>query len=229
MCIRDRSSRPFTIKTGQETYKTHSLIIASGASAQLLGLESEKILLGRGVSTCATCDGFFYRGQEVVVIGGGDTAMEDALYLTRFCEKVTVIHRRDELRASQIMGDRAKSNPKITFLWDSVVTDVFDAEKGEVEAVKVRNVKTGEETLYKTNGVFVAIGHKPNTEVFGDQLDLSEKGYLLVHDGSKTNVEGVFAAGDVHDEHYRQAITAAGSGCSASMDCERYLEEKGLI
>ncbi len=225
----DLSARPFTVKTGQETYKTHSLIIASGASAQLLGLESEKILLGRGVSTCATCDGFFYRGQEVVVIGGGDTAMEDALYLTRFCEKVTVIHRRDELRASQIMGDRAKSNPKITFLWDSVVTDVLDAEKGEVEAVKVRNVKTGEETLYKTNGVFVAIGHKPNTEVFGDQLDLSEKGYLLVHDGSKTNVEGVFAAGDVHDEHYRQAITAAGSGCSASMDCERYLEEKGLI
>ena len=225
----DLSSRPFTIKTGQETYKTHSLIIASGASAQLLGLKSEKTLLGRGVSTCATCDGFFYRGQEVVVIGGGDTAMEDALYLTRFCEKVTVIHRRDELRASQIMGDRAKSNPKITFLWDSVVTDVLDAEKGEVEAVKVRNVKTGEETLYKTNGVFVAIGHKPNTEVFGDQLDLSEKGYLLVHDGSKTNVEGVFAAGDVHDEHYRQAITAAGSGCSASMDCERYLEEKGLI
>ena len=225
----DLSTQPFKVMTGQDTYTTHSLIIASGASAQLLGLESEKILLGRGVSTCATCDGFFYRGQEVVVIGGGDTAMEDALYLTRFCEKVTVIHRRDELRASQIMGDRAKNNPKITFLWDSVVTEVLDAEKGEVEAVMVKNVKTGKEMEYKTNGVFVAIGHKPNTEVFQGQLELSENGYLLIHDGSKTSVEGVFAAGDVHDEHYRQAVTAAGSGCRASIDCERFLEDKGLI
>ena len=225
----DLSSRPFTVRTGQETYKTHSLIIASGASARLLGLDSEKTLLGKGVSTCATCDGFFYRGQEVVVIGGGDTAMEDSLYLTRFCEKVTVIHRRDELRASQIMGERAKKNPKITFLWDSVVTDILDAEKGEVEAVKVKNVKTGEETVYPTNGVFVAIGHKPNTGVFEGKLELSENGYLLIHDGSKTNVEGVFAAGDVHDEEYRQAVTAAGSGCRASMDCERFLEDKELI
>lgn len=225
----DLSSLPFTIKTGQETYKTHSLIIASGASAQLIGLESEKILLGKGVSTCATCDGFFYRGQEVVVVGGGDTAMEDAIYLTRFCEKVTVVHRRDELRASQIMGDRAKSNPKITFLWDSVVTEVLDPEKGEVEAVRIKNVKSGEETIYKTNGVFIAIGHKPNTEIFKGQLDQSPNGYLLVHDGYHTNVKGVFAAGDVHDEHYRQAITAAGAGCGASLDCERYLESKELI
>lgn len=225
----DLSSRPFTIKTGQETYQAHSLIIASGASAQLIGLESEKILLGRGVSTCATCDGFFYRGQEVVVVGGGDTAMEDAIYLTRFCEKVTVVHRRDELRASQIMGDRAKSNPKITFIWDSVVTEVLDPEKGEVEAVRISNVKSGEETVYKTNGVFIAIGHKPNTGIFKGQLDQSPNGYLLVHDGYHTNVEGVFAAGDVHDEHYRQAITAAGAGCGASLDCERYLESKGFI
>ncbi len=225
----DLSSRPFTIKTGEETYQAHSLIIASGASAQLIGLESEKILLGKGVSTCATCDGFFYRGQEVVVVGGGDTAMEDAIYLTRFCEKVTVVHRRDELRASQIMGDRAKSNPKITFIWDSVVTEVLDPEKGEVEAVRIKNVKSGEETVYKTNGVFIAIGHKPNTGIFKGQLDQSPNGYLLVHDGYHTNVEGVFAAGDVHDEHYRQAITAAGAGCGASLDCERFLESKGLI
>ena len=220
----DLSSRPFTIKTGQETYQAHSLIIASGASARLLGLDGEKKMLGKGVSTCATCDGFFYRGQEVVVIGGGDTAMEDALYLAKLCEKVTVIHRRDELRASPIMGDRALKNSKIEFLWDSVVTDILDPEKEEIEAVKVKNVKTGAETLYPTNGVFVAIGHQPNTDIFKGQLEMSPNGYLLVHDGSRTNIDGVFAAGDVHDEEYRQAVTAAGSGCRAAMDCERYLE-----
>ncbi len=225
----DLSSSPFTIKTGQETYTAHSLIIASGASAQLIGLESEKALLGRGVSTCATCDGFFYKGLEVVVVGGGDTAMEDAIYLTRFCNKVTVVHRRDELRASPIMGDRAKNNPKITFIWDSVVTEVLDPAKNAVEAVRIRNVKSGEEIVYKTDGVFVAIGHKPNTGIFKGQLDQTPNGYLKVHDGYHTNVEGVFAAGDVHDEQYRQAITAAGSGCGASLDCERYLESKGLI
>ena len=225
----DLSTSPFTIRTGQETYKAHSLIIASGASAQLIGLESEKALLGRGVSTCATCDGFFYKGKEVVVVGGGDTAMEDAIYLTKYCEKVTVVHRRDQLRASQIMSDRAKNNPKITFLWDSVVTEVLDPAKGDVEAVRIKNVKTGEEALYKTNGVFVAIGHKPNTGIFKGQLDLNSKGYLIVHDGSRTNVEGVFAAGDVHDEQYRQAVTAAGSGCGASIDCERYLESKETV
>lgn len=224
----DLSSRPFTIRTGQETYTAHSLIIASGASAQLLGLESEKKLLGRGVSTCATCDGFFYRGQEVVVIGGGDTAMEDAIYLTKFCEKVTVIHRRDELRASPIMADRARKNPKITFLWDSVVTEVLDPEKDEVEAVMVKNVKTGEEIMYRTNGVFVAIGHVPNTSIFKGQLDQNPNGYLIVREGSLTNVEGVFAAGDVHDDHYRQAVTAAGAGCRAAMDCEKYLEMKEI-
>jgi len=222
----DLSSPPFTIKTGQETYQAHSLIIASGASARLLGLDGEKKMLGKGVSTCATCDGFFYRGQEVVVIGGGDTAMEDALYLAKLCEKVTVIHRRDELRASPIMGDRALKNPKISFLWDSVVTDILDPEKEEIEAVKVKNVKTGAETLYPTNGVFVAIGHQPNTDIFKGQLDMSPNGYLLVHDGSRTNVEGVFAAGDVHDEDYRQAVTAAGAGCRAAMDCERFLDSQ---
>ncbi len=225
----DLSSSPFSIRTGQETYLAHSLIIASGASAQLIGLESEKALLGRGVSTCATCDGFFYKGLEVVVVGGGDTAMEDAIYLTRFCEKVTVVHRRDELRASPIMGDRAKSNPKITFIWDSVVTEVLDPAKNAVEAVRIRNVKSNEETVYKTDGVFIAIGHKPNTGIFKGQLDQTPNGYLRVHDGYHTNVEGVFAAGDVHDEKYRQAITAAGSGCGASLECERYLESKGLI
>lgn len=222
----DLSSRPFTIKTGQETYQSHSLIIASGASARLLGLEGEKRMLGKGVSTCATCDGFFYRGQEVVVIGGGDTAMEDALYLSKLCEKVTVIHRRDELRASPIMGDRALKNPKISFLWDTVVTEILDPDKGEIEAVKVKNVKTGEESLYPTNGVFVAIGHQPNTDIFKGQLDMSPNGYLLVRDGSRTNIEGVFAAGDVHDEDYRQAVTAAGAGCRAAMDCERYLDSQ---
>jgi len=224
----DLSSRPFTVRTGQETYTTHSLIVASGASAQLLGLDSEKALLGKGVSTCATCDGFFYRGQEVVVIGGGDTAMEDAIYLTKFCEKVTVIHRRDQLRASLIMGERARRNPKITFLWDSVVSEVLDPLKGEVEAVRIHNLKTGEEILYPTNGVFVAIGHKPNTAVFEGQLEMTPNGYLQVHDDSLTNIEGVFAAGDVHDEKYRQAITAAGSGCRAAIDCERYLESREL-
>ncbi|MFH1964531.1 MAG: FAD-dependent oxidoreductase, partial [Acidobacteriota bacterium] len=149
--------------------------------------------------------------------------------LTKFCEKVTVVHRRDQLRASQIMSDRAKNNPKIIFLWDSVVTEVLDPEKGDVEAVRIKNVKTGEETFYKTNGVFVAIGHKPNTGIFKGQLDLNSKGYLRVHDGSRTSVEGVFAAGDVHDEKYRQAITAAGSGCGASIDCERYLESRETV
>ena len=160
-----------------------------------------------------------------MVVGGGDTAMEDAIYLTKFCKKVTVVHRRDQLRSSQIMGDRAQSNPKITFLWDSVVTEILDPKKDDVEAVRIKNVKTGEETLYKTNGVFVAIGHKPNTAIFKGQLDLNSNGYMVVHDGSRTNIEGVFAAGDVHDEKYRQAITAAGSGCGASIECESYLEE----
>ena len=225
----DLSKRPFTIKTGQETYQAESLIIASGASAQMIGLESEKALLGRGVSTCATCDGFFYKGKEVVVIGGGDTAMEDAIYLAKLCDKVTVIHRRDQLRASPIMADRALKNPKITFLWDSVVTEVLDPEKGDVEAVRIKNVKTGDESVYETNGVFVAIGHKPNTGIFKGQLDLGPNGYLVVRDGSRTNVEGVFAAGDVHDEHYRQAVTAAGAGCAAAIDCERYVESNKSV
>ncbi len=224
----DLSQRPFTLKTDDHSYQCNCLIIASGASARLLGLESEKKLLGRGVSTCATCDAYFFKNQRVIVVGGGDTAMEDSLFLTKFAEKVTVVHRRDELRASKIMAERAAANPKIEFVWDNVVTEVLDPEKQNVEAVRLRNVKTGHEEVRKTDGEIVAIGHKPNTEIFQGQLDMDHTGYLIVHDGSKTSIEGVFAAGDVHDRTYRQAITAAGAGCRAAMDAERYLEEHAV-
>ena len=224
----DLDRRPFVLETDQEQYETHTIIVASGASARFLGLESEKKLLGRGVSTCATCDGYFFRGQEVVVVGGGDTAMEDALFLTKHAEKVTVIHRRDELRASKFMAARAEANSKMEFLWDTVVVDILDVEKGAVEAVRLKNVKTGEESLFETHGVFVAIGHKPNTEVFEGKLELNENGYLIVKHGANTSVEGVFAAGDVHDHEYRQAITAAGAGCRAAIECERYLQLQGI-
>lgn len=220
----DFSRRPFVVETDDNRYETQSLIIATGASAKFLGLETEKKLLGHGVSTCATCDGFFFRGQEVVVIGGGDTAMEDSLYLTKHASKVTIIHRRDEFRASKYMAEKVLNSPKISVLWDTVVTDILDVEKGSVEAVKIKNLKTGEESVYPTNGVFVAIGHKPNTEIFDGVLEQNETGYLLVEGGSRTAIEGVFAAGDVHDHVYRQAITAAGAGCRAAIDCERYLE-----
>jgi thioredoxin reductase (NADPH) len=219
---------PFEMRTDQGTYETHTVIIASGASARFLGLDAERKLLGRGVSTCATCDGFFFRGQQVVVVGGGDTAMEDSLYLTKHAEKVTLIHRRDELRASKFMAERAMSNPKIEFIWDTVVTAIHDPEKGTVEAVTLKNVKTGEESLFKTDGFFVAIGHQPNTKIFEGQLAMNESGYLRVKEGSRTEIEGVFVAGDVHDHVYRQAITAAGAGCRAAIDCERYLQEKGI-
>ncbi len=224
----DLDSRPFIVETDLEQYETHTIIVAAGASAKFLGLESEKKLLGRGVSTCATCDGYFFRGQEVVVVGGGDTAMEDALFLTKHAEKVTIIHRRDELRASRFMAVRAEANSKLEFLWDTIVVDIFDVEKGAVEAVRLKNVKTGEESVFETHGVFVAIGHKPNTEVFEGKLELNENGYLIVKKGSKTSVEGVFAAGDVHDHEYRQAITAAGAGCRAAIECERYLQLQGI-
>ncbi len=224
----DLDSRPFVLETDQERYETHTIIVASGASARFLGLESEKKLLGRGVSTCATCDGYFFRGQEVVVVGGGDTAMEDALFLTKHAEKVTIIHRRDELRASKFMAARAEANSKMEFLWDTVVVDILDVEKGAVEAVRLKNVKTGEESLFETHGVFVAIGHKPNTEVFEGKLELNENGYVIVKHGANTSVEGVFAAGDVHDHEYRQAITAAGAGCRAAIECERYLQLQGI-
>ncbi len=216
---------PFTVETDQNTFQAESLIIASGASAMLLGLESESKLLGHGVSTCATCDGYFFRGLKVVVVGGGDTAMEEALFLTKFADSVTIVHRRDQLRASKIMGERALNHPKIDFIWDSVIEEILDPDQLRVEAVRLKNIKTGAETLLPTDGVFIGIGHQPNTEVFQGQLEMGN-GYLVVHDGSRTSVKGVFAAGDVHDQVYRQAITAAGAGCKAAIDAERYLEER---
>jgi thioredoxin reductase (NADPH) len=222
----DLSKRPFTIKTSKNTYQAEALIIASGASAKLLGLESERKLIGHGVSTCATCDGFFFKGKEVIVVGGGDTAMEEALFLTKFATKVSVVHRRDQLRASKIMAERARSNPKIEFVWDTTITDILDVGKNTVEAVKLKNLKTGKEETRKVDGVFVAIGHQPNTDIFKGQLEMNPTGYLILKNGSQTSIEGVFAAGDVHDHVYRQAITAAGAGCRAAMDAERWLESQ---
>lgn len=216
---------PFTVKTEESTYLTESLIVATGASARLLGLESERRLLGRGVSTCATCDGAFFRGREVLVVGGGDSAAEEAIFLTKFASRVTIVHRRDQLRASRILADRVSKNPKIELLWDTVVTDILDDGKNVVSAVRIRNVKNGEEGIRKTDGVFIAIGHDPNTAIFEGQLEMN-KGYLVVRDGSLTSVEGVFAAGDVHDLVYRQAITAAGCGCRAAIDAERWLDSR---
>ena len=221
----DLSKRPFTLEMGEEKIETQALIVATGASARLLGLDSERKLLGRGVSTCATCDGYFYRGKEVVVVGGGDTAAEDALFLTRYAKQVNLVHRRDELRASKIMQKRVFDNKVIKPVWNSVVTEVLDPSKGEVTAVRLKNVKTGEETAKECDGVFVAIGHSPNTELFKGQLDMNDVGYLITHDGSQTNIPGVFAAGDCRDHVYRQAITAAGTGCMAAIDAERFLAE----
>jgi len=224
----DLSSRPFKVVTDEKEYKTESLIVASGASAKLLGLESEAQLIGHGVSTCATCDGYFFRDQRVVVVGGGDTALEEALFLTKFAQIVIVIHRRDKLRASKIMAEKAINHPKIEFIWDAIVVDVLDVEKKKVEAVRLKNVKTGEKDTLAVDGVFIGIGHTPNTAVLEGQLEM-EGGYLTVHDGSKTSVEGVFAAGDVHDHVYRQAITAAGAGCRAALDAERFLDGVGTL
>ena len=225
----DFSEWPFRIDAGNGEIKTDSFIISSGASARMLGLNSEKELLGYGVSTCATCDGFFFREKEMFVVGGGDSAMEEAIFLTKFAIKVKVIHRRDELRASKIMQDRAFSNKKIEFVWDSVVEEVLGSRETGVSGVKVRNLKTGNITELKGQALFVAIGHIPNTKLFEGQLDMDESGYLITKDGtSETNVEGVFAAGDVQDRRYRQAITAAGTGCMAAMDAERFLEERGI-
>jgi thioredoxin reductase (NADPH) len=220
----DLSRRPLVIEAEGQTIETRTLIIASGASAKMLGLESERKLLGHGVSTCATCDGYFYRGKEVVVVGGGDTAAEEALFLTRYATQVSIIHRRDQLRASKIMQDRLFHNEKINFVWDSVVADVLDVQRGEVTGVKLKNTKTGDESIKSCDGVFMGIGHTPNTSLFRGQLEMNEVGYLITHEGSKTNVPGVFAAGDVQDHIYRQAVTAAGSGCMAAIDAERYLE-----
>jgi thioredoxin reductase (NADPH) len=222
----DLSERPFRVWSGDEEHVSRAVIVATGAKAKMLGLPSEQELLGHGVSTCATCDGFFFRDQELVVIGGGDSAMEEALFLTRFASKVKVVHRRDELRASKIMQDRAFENPKIEFVWDSVVTDVLG--NGKVEGVRLRNVKTGEESSLPAGGMFLAIGHTPNTEIFRGQLEMDDVGYLRVEEPStRTSVEGIFAAGDAVDHVYRQAVTAAGMGCKAAIDAERWLELQG--
>jgi len=220
----DLSRRPFVLEVHQERVETSTLIIASGASAKLLGLESERKLLGHGVSTCATCDGYFFRGKDVVVVGGGDTAAEDALFLTRYAKEVSIVHRREQLRASKIMQDRLRRNEKIRFIWNTGVKDILDASKREVSAIKLVNVLTQEETLKPVDGVFIGIGHEPNTSLFRGQLEVDDLGYLITREGSKTNIPGVFAAGDVKDRVYRQAITAAGSGCAAAMDAERFLE-----
>ena len=222
----DFSSRPFKIWVESELYQAHAVIISTGATAKYLGLENEKRLIGRGVSACATCDGAFFKNQPVAVIGGGDTAMEEANFLTRFASKVYVIHRRNEFRASKIMADRVLKNPKVEVIWNTEMTDVL-GEKG-VNGLKLRNTETGKESTLNVEGVFVAIGHKPNTDLFKGILDLNEVGYILTKDKSTyTSVEGVFAAGDVQDPIYRQAITAAGTGCMAAIDAERWLEGQG--
>ena len=220
----DLSRRPFVVKTADAEYDSRTVIIATGASARLLGLPSERALIGHGVSTCATCDGYFFRGKPIAVVGGGDSAMEEAVFLTRFASHVTVIHRRETLRASKIMQDKAFTNPKIAFEWNAEVEDIKDEAAGGVTAVVIRNSKSGERKEIPVDGVFVAIGHTPNTALFKGQLDMDESGYVVTHDGSRTSVPGVFACGDVQDHIYRQAITAAGSGCMAAIDAEKYLD-----
>lgn len=220
----DFSKRPFTVTTSQgHTYQAETVIISTGASAKWLGLPNEKELTGRGVSTCATCDGFFYRDKIVHVVGGGDTAMEDATFITKFAKKVYIIHRKDTLRASKPMQDRAFKNPKIEFLWDSVVTEIKSNESG-VSGIVVENLKTGAKEERQTDGLFYAIGHSPNTSFLKGQLDLDDHGFIKTKNGPETNIPGVFACGDVQDSYYRQAITAAGSGCQAAIKAERFLE-----
>ena len=224
----DLSNRPFKIVAGKETYEGETLIIASGASARMLGIESEHHLLGHGVSTCATCDGYFFRNRDIIVVGGGDTAMEEATFLTKFAKSVTLLHRRNEFRASKIMLDRARANEKIKFLTPYVIEEVHDMDKKSVERVTIRNTETNEIKVIETEGVFVAIGHDPNTKVFKGQLEMDPAGYILTQHGPQTAIPGVFAAGDVQDHHYRQAITAAGSGCMAAMDAEKFLAKEKL-
>ncbi len=220
----DFSQKPFRLYTDDQEIQAEAVIISCGASARMMGLESEKKLVGYGVSTCATCDGYFFREKEILVVGGGDSAMEEATFLTKFASKVTVIHRRDKLRASKIMQEKAFKNPKIDFVWDTVVDEVYDVQAKNVRGVKLRNIKNNEVTDFECDGVFVAIGHEPNTKIFHGQIAMDVNGYILTSEGTKTNIPGIFAAGDVQDHVYRQAISAAGSGCMAAMDAERYLE-----
>jgi len=221
----DFSNHPYKVKSTAQEVEAKTVIISTGASAKLLGLEAESRLMGHGVSTCATCDGFFFRDQEIAIVGGGDSAMEEATFLTRFADKVTVIHRRDSLRASKIMQQKAFDNPKIEFMWDSAITEVLEKD-GKVCGVEVENLKSNEKSTVELSGLFVAIGHIPNTQLFEGKIDLHENGYIKTHDSVKTSLEGVFACGDVQDFTYRQAVTAAGSGCMAAMDAERWLEHQ---
>jgi thioredoxin reductase (NADPH) len=224
----DLSQRPFVVEVGDNVYRSRTVVISTGASAMALGLESEQKLLGHGVSMCATCDGFFFKGQKVFVVGGGDTAMEEATFLTKFADKVTVVHRRDELRASKIMQDRAFQNDKIDFLWDSEVIEVLGVEENKVRGVRVRNKKTGVESEHECGGFFVAIGHKPNTDLFQGQLETNDVGYLITKpDSTATSIPGVYACGDAQDHVFRQAVTAAGTGCMAAIEAERWLEAQG--
>jgi len=223
----DLSQRPFTLNLGKEEIKTRTLIIASGASARWLGLPSEQALIGHGVSSCATCDGFFFSGKEIVVIGGGDSAMEEALFLTRFATKVTLIHRREQFRASKIMLDRARQHDRVEFLTDTVVDEVFDVTKKEVTGLKLRNLKTGKVWDFPTSAMFLGIGHVPNAAMFKGVLEADDDGYLKTRDYVHTGVPGVYACGDVADRRYRQAITASGTGCMAAIEVERFLEDEG--
>jgi thioredoxin reductase (NADPH) len=220
----DLSRRPFKLEAGGDSFECEALIVAAGASARLLGLENERRLMGHGVTTCATCDGYFHRGKEVAVVGGGDTALEEAIFLTKFASKVNVVHRRNEFRASKIMLDRARQNGKIEFVTPYVVTDVTDPDKGLLETMHLNEVGNGKMKELQVTGMFVAIGHDPNTKVFRGQLEMDEAGYLVSKGGAKSSVEGVFVAGDIQDHVYRQAVTAAGSGCMAALEAEKFLE-----
>lgn len=222
----DFSGPPHTVVLKQQTYTADAVIIASGARAKLLGLESESRLMGHGVSACATCDGFFFRGKSIAVVGGGDSSMEESTFLSKFADKVTIVHRRDTLRASKIMQQRAFDNPKIEFMWNSAVTDVIGDTESGMRALMVKSTKDGSEREVPFEGLFLAIGHEPNTEFLKGALDLDNVGYVITHDGTKTSVDGVFACGDVQDKIYRQAVTAAGTGCMAALDAERFIESR---